>query len=313
MRLYDIVSLPDRWIDWDDKSNNYEYHKATTVQDVLRSELILADNLEYPFTDLYRRVKQRDGSMSHETASRLVPNACPQFANMFIESGPLPVLDEDINWGAEAKKYGLPEESEREGQLLLSRRITREESEAREGEWTIKIVHFSGNVLLGTCFVAGELAIHLSQDGRMLGHYINEGDQWCRGDDEETSTMQSSRALFALFVASFMNCGNVILEDRIPPRHERRQILRATRREAVSHKVLKVRPVKRIYPASEPTENRRDLPLHVCRGHFKTFRQDRPLFGMFSGTFWWDAYVRGAQENGIVIKDYMPVPSDLVN
>ena len=44
-------------------------------------------------------------------------------------------------------------------------------------------------------------------------------------------------------------------------------------------------------------------PLHICRGHFKDYRESG-LFGKVKGIFWWDQYVRGDLENGAVVKDY---------
>jgi len=44
--------------------------------------------------------------------------------------------------------------------------------------------------------------------------------------------------------------------------------------------------------------------LHICRGHFKTYTEDAPLFGKHVGTYWWDNRVRGTSERGISIKDY---------
>lgn len=44
--------------------------------------------------------------------------------------------------------------------------------------------------------------------------------------------------------------------------------------------------------------------FHVCRGHFKTFTDDKPLFGRVVGTFWWPAQVRGSKRLGEVEKEY---------
>jgi hypothetical protein len=44
--------------------------------------------------------------------------------------------------------------------------------------------------------------------------------------------------------------------------------------------------------------------LHICRGHFKTFSEESPLFGKHTGTYWWESQVRSKAELGIVEKDY---------
>lgn len=44
--------------------------------------------------------------------------------------------------------------------------------------------------------------------------------------------------------------------------------------------------------------------LHIARGNFATYSDDKPLFGKYAGTFWRPAHVRGAEKIGIVGKDY---------
>lgn len=44
--------------------------------------------------------------------------------------------------------------------------------------------------------------------------------------------------------------------------------------------------------------------LHLCRGHFKTFTPERPMFGRHVGRYWWPQHVRGDVARGAVVKDY---------
>ncbi len=44
--------------------------------------------------------------------------------------------------------------------------------------------------------------------------------------------------------------------------------------------------------------------MHLCRGHFKTYTAEKPLLGKTTGTFWWDAHIRGDSKVGLVDKDY---------
>ena len=48
--------------------------------------------------------------------------------------------------------------------------------------------------------------------------------------------------------------------------------------------------------------------LHIFRGHFKTYSEDRPLFGKVAGTFWWEGSVRGSLAKGKVDKEYQVSP-----
>lgn len=44
--------------------------------------------------------------------------------------------------------------------------------------------------------------------------------------------------------------------------------------------------------------------VHLCRGHFKRFTSDKPLFGKYTGMYWWQPMVRGKNHKGVVVKDY---------
>lgn len=57
-------------------------------------------------------------------------------------------------------------------------------------------------------------------------------------------------------------------------------------------------------PLSDVIGPGRDVPLHVVRGHFKHYSTDRPLFGKFSGWWWWGPQARGKERFGVVDKDY---------
>jgi hypothetical protein len=39
-------------------------------------------------------------------------------------------------------------------------------------------------------------------------------------------------------------------------------------------------------------------PLHLVRGHFKTYTDDKPLFGKQTGTWWWGWQARGNADAG---------------
>jgi hypothetical protein len=49
--------------------------------------------------------------------------------------------------------------------------------------------------------------------------------------------------------------------------------------------------------------------LHLCRGHFKDYRDGNGLFGRFKGVYWWDATARGNVSAGVRIKDYRVMAS----
>ncbi len=44
--------------------------------------------------------------------------------------------------------------------------------------------------------------------------------------------------------------------------------------------------------------------MHICRGHFSRYTEEKPLFGKYAGLFWIPMHVRGSVKNGVVDKDY---------
>jgi len=56
---------------------------------------------------------------------------------------------------------------------------------------------------------------------------------------------------------------------------------------------------------SRPDDEGRHIQqaLHICRGHFKDYR-DSGLFGKHFGIYWWDMHMRGSKEYGEIVKDY---------
>lgn len=103
----------------------------------------------------------------------------------------------------------------------------------------------------------------------------------------------------------FMNCKNVsqidVSEEMNPPR----KTMQRARIPKLVYKVLQIDPFG---STSNRSHNNGDgessRSLHICRGHFSTYSDQKPLFGKYAGTFWIPAHVRGSEKHGIVQKDY---------
>ena len=109
----------------------------------------------------------------------------------------------------------------------------------------------------------------------------------------------------ALLTVSFLHCKNV---DRIPvdpPPKLSRKAERRHGRPLAQYYALDIRPMQRIldYEGEAQTTGLRHA-LHFCRGHFKTYTAESPLFGKHSGEYWWPDHVRGSAEEGAIEKDY---------
>jgi hypothetical protein len=59
---------------------------------------------------------------------------------------------------------------------------------------------------------------------------------------------------------------------------------------------------RRMTEPGDPTG--RTVRLHLCRGHFKEYTAERPLFGKYVGRYWWQPMARGDKKAGVVMKDY---------
>lgn len=108
---------------------------------------------------------------------------------------------------------------------------------------------------------------------------------------------------------SFMHCKNVTLESVTVDEKVSRNFEKKHGAPMVSYHVLRIEPMQRELRRACGVENvGLERALHICRGHFKDYRQSG-LFGKVAGVFWWDVHVRGTARRGVKLKDYEVVPS----
>ena len=109
----------------------------------------------------------------------------------------------------------------------------------------------------------------------------------------------------ALFAISLMHCKNVDVALVDPPERLSRKHEHRHGRPLISYYVLDIKPMRRILDAEGEAQTKGlGHALHICRGHFKTYTDDAPLFGKRVGTYWWESQVRGKAEEGVIAKDY---------
>lgn len=108
----------------------------------------------------------------------------------------------------------------------------------------------------------------------------------------------------ALMTFSFMHCRNVRLIENLPTRQQRRSALKHGN-PVVKFSTLQIEPMKKVLENEGGlAQNGLKKALHICRGHFSTYSEEKPLFGKYAGQFWIPSHVRGSAESGKVIKDY---------
>jgi hypothetical protein len=165
-------------------------------------------------------------------------------------------------------------------------------------------------------FMSGTMS--LSPEGRYIADEEAGGFSLCgplaeEFNDPEISADERKKAtecilsrLGSAFLAiSFLHCKNVTLVDRPIPEKVRRRRAARGYSPGTQFKELRVEPMRKILR----TEGRSDevglkRALHICRGHFATYTEDKPLFGRTVGTFWVPAHVRGTKDAGEVRKSY---------
>lgn len=109
----------------------------------------------------------------------------------------------------------------------------------------------------------------------------------------------------AMLAVAFMNCKNVVRRDVTETEGPSPKWLRRQKAPEIRYHVLDINPMKEVLRTEGGIEsNGLKKALHICRGHFVTYTEERPLFGKITGTFWKPSHVRGSVENGIVDKDY---------
>lgn len=115
--------------------------------------------------------------------------------------------------------------------------------------------------------------------------------------------------MVARLTFSLLHCKNVTLEDEPIPKNIgaiNRKRKKKGKRElySIRYKTLVVEPFKKVAAAQGGGSEGVRKALHMCRGHFKDYRDGPGLFGKLHKLYWWDMHMRGDKANGEVRKDY---------
>ena len=100
-----------------------------------------------------------------------------------------------------------------------------------------------------------------------------------------------------------LSCKNIEPIDNEPPAKLNKSRVKKGKQPLCTYKTLVIKPTSKRQQSLEAQglwENR----IHLCRGHFKEFSIEKPLFGKYSGRYWWQPAVRGRNREGVVMKDY---------
>jgi hypothetical protein len=110
--------------------------------------------------------------------------------------------------------------------------------------------------------------------------------------------------VYLLFTLGFLNCRNIVQREWTPTRQMRRQAERSGERLPVTFRTIEVTRIGSSEVGRPKSDTHPGVALHIQRGHFKRYTEDRPLLGRFVGQFWWEQHTRGSAEHGISGHDY---------
>jgi hypothetical protein len=101
-----------------------------------------------------------------------------------------------------------------------------------------------------------------------------------------------------------INCKNIRSEKIIASAS-----LNKSRRKNGKQPLFNYHVLNLVVPAGRQQYEEKKMPLshnriHLCRGHFKEYTKEHPLFGKSTGLYWWQPHVRGKNKDGIVMKEY---------
>jgi hypothetical protein len=122
-------------------------------------------------------------------------------------------------------------------------------------------------------------------------------------------SMIDSLMFQVLLTLSFMHCKNVVLSEVSSDRLISNERRRVGLKPFVRYHTIDIDPMKRVLRIEGSSETAGlQRALHICRGHFSTYSEERPLFGRVAGTFWIPSHVRGSIKEGVVVSDYTVSP-----
>ena len=107
-----------------------------------------------------------------------------------------------------------------------------------------------------------------------------------------------------------LNCKNIQTEKIPAPAKLNKKRIRTGKQPIFDYHVLNL-----VLPSNKKRGyQEQSIPLshnriHLCRGHFKEYTKEHPLFGKYTGLYWWEPSVRGQNRDGIVMKDYSVKPA----
>jgi hypothetical protein len=238
----------------------------------------------------------------------IITNVAPPLPKMFIEFATTPRYKERnglYSWGVSVESVDFEErgwevEGSRWGielQVIF---------EPRKG-------YICGPISRSFVFAAPDGTLEReSPEGRASGthRWVRCDPQWFVTDGPDKFTQEMESGLWelivpALFTISLLHSRNVTAEPVEPPPTLSRSYRRRTGKPLSRYHVLKIEPMRKVLETTGSASSKGlGHAVHMCRGHFKRYTDEAPLFGRYTGQWWWSSQKRGNPALGEVKKDY---------
>lgn len=160
------------------------------------------------------------------------------------------------------------------------------------------------------CVMRAGLEMEISPDGAVVsyGGITLEGPEVIAKMVEDNVEGSVLSLLTPFFMAvNLMHCKNVTMTKNRPSLKFSKAHERRGGKPLVSFSTINIGEFRKLAASrnSSGEETGIKRALHIARGHFATYTEDKKLFGKVAGTFWIPQHVRGNSEAGIVKQKYM--------
>ena len=109
----------------------------------------------------------------------------------------------------------------------------------------------------------------------------------------------------ALLTVSFCHAKNVDVIEVEPNQRMSRSHRKRHGQPLTTYYTLNIDPLRKALDTDgEAATKGLAHALHTCRGHFRTYSSERPMFGRLAGTYWVSEHSRGDAVLGEIVKDY---------
>ena len=115
-----------------------------------------------------------------------------------------------------------------------------------------------------------------------------------------------------LLALAFANCKNVTARDSSAEHNPDKKWLKRQKAPELRYNTIEIGGMVQTLKSKGGLEtNGIKKALHLCRGHFATYTEERPMFGRLVGQYYRPQHIRGSAEHGVVLSDYkVKVPTD---